>query len=232
VREWPEIDWEEGGKLYSAIEDSRFRSVDPWFRIGIENSRAKTILDYGGGDGRLLHSVRTFTEDAWYYDPSPSMRMLAKDVLQNDDVRICSSPTEIPSSLFDVIVFSAVWMTLSSEEECISTLSKLKTCLTPSGCVLFSVTHPCFRTFPFSTFSTAFDADRYLESGHTYRVFLSDNKSGVVLHDHHWPLAAMARQIAAAELYIDTLDELVDIAPDGSVTHCAPAWLVGSLRVR
>lgn len=232
MKEWPEIDWEKGGSLYSAINDSRFRSVDPWFRASIKDSCVTALLDYGGGDGKLLHSIRTYTTDAWYYDPSPSMRLLAQDTLKSDQARICSHPDEIPPFLFDIIIFSAVWMTLSTEEECISTLLKLKTCLRPSGRVLFSVTHPCFRSIPFSTFSTGFDLDDYLRSGCVYRVFLSDDKSGVVLHDHHWPLAAMARQVAAAELYISELEELVDIAPDGSATHGPPAWLVGSLRLR
>lgn len=230
--QWSEADWIKNGEAYSRISESRHTTVYPWILAQVSQLNPSRILDFGAGDGRLLKQIscqRTCV--AAYYDPSRSMRLLAKETLKGSGLPLHKNLIEIDDIKYDVIIFCAVWMVLSTKEECIRCLNWMRDHLTSEGVILFAVTHPCFRDIHFRSFSTDFSQRRYLESGSAFRVFIRDDQYGVVIQDYHWSLSEMFDQVRQCRLWFDLILELPDL-DDGEPARGYPPWLVGLLRPR
>jgi SAM-dependent methyltransferase len=195
---------------YVAVEDDREVTVFPLLRETIRARGARTLLDYGGGDGRFARScaglglLRVVT-----FDPSPEMNALAATSTTNA-LRAVQSTSDLEDGAFDVVTCNGVWMCWTTDADCVAALSEIRRLLAAGGVLLASVTHPCFRDRAFSTYRTDFDPGLYLADGTPFRVRVFDGQREVELEDTHWSLGAMTRQLAASGLSLTTITEVAD----------------------
>jgi SAM-dependent methyltransferase len=219
------LNWNTIAQQYSAIDDARRDTVFPFILDRLRQINPNALLDYGGGDGKfatqcaslLIRKIRIF-------DTSPSMLELARrECSRFPQIEILASTKDLSEGSFDVITFNAVWMSLINEASCLDTLSEIHRLLQRDGRFIASVTHPCFRTYPFSTFQAEFDPRDYLIDGKQFNVTVFDGTSKVVIRDTHWSLTAMSNQLKTSGFAIDELAELPDRS--GQVSKGSP-WLV------
>lgn len=204
--------WEESAAQFTRVADSRRSIVFPFVRSRLVALKPREVLDYGGGDGEfaaLCASEKSLR--ITMFDPSLTMRELARQRLQRvPGVKIEADRAGLPANHFNVVVQIAVWMSLTTEAECLQVLGDASRVMAPGGRLIAAVTHPCFRTKRYSTFSTDFREDDYLNDGTQFTATLFDGQNTVELRDTHWSLGAMSRQLHAAGLAIDELAELPD----------------------
>lgn len=209
---------------YVEVADDRHLTVFPLLRAAIAGRGARTLLDYGGGDGSFARSCATLRlERIVTFDPSSGMTAIASS--SPAPVEALQQTSDLPDGAFDVITCNGVWMCWTTEDECVAALSEMRRLLAPGGVVLASVTHPCFRDRTFATYRTDFDMRRYLDDGAPFRVCVFDGDRQVDLEDTHWSLGAMTRQLRAAGL---TLVEITEVA-DRAAAPGAP-WMIHEAR--
>jgi SAM-dependent methyltransferase len=135
---------------------------------------------------------------------------------------VVTSTEGLASSSFDVVTLNAVWMCLSSEEECLRVLKEIHRLLKAGGHLIASVTHPCFRDRSFSTYRTDFDMRNYLKDGSPFQVRMEDGTNGVEINDTHWSLGAMSRQLKQSG-FVDT--GFLELG-DGQDLAAGSPWLI------
>lgn len=200
------------GDAYSSIRETRHAIVFPWLIRAILQRTPSSVLDYGAGDGFFLETLnQEFAGSLWYYDPSPHLVSLARARLRRTGVHICDSPQSIRGDSIDLIVSTAVWMTIATYDGCVQYLMSQRRILKPGGSALVAVTHPCFREETFSSFVTDFDNSRYLNNGAPFHVRIFDKNSDIEIADYHWNLSTMVKQSADAGFRLLSLWELPDI---------------------
>jgi hypothetical protein len=116
-------------------------------------------------------------------------------------------------------------MCLTSREACIDVLSRIARLLRPNGCLVASVTHPCFRTCKFSGYSTDFNNRDYFNDGTLFNVTIRNGKRELHIVDTHWSLTAMSSQLHESGFVIENLYELPR-STNGSSQHNASLWMV------
>lgn len=194
---------------YVAVADDRDLTVFPLLRETIRACCARTLLDYGGGDGRFARSCAELgLERVVTFDPSPQMTALAA----GSALRAVQSTSDLEDGAFDVVTCNGVWMCWTTGAECVAALSEIRRLLAAGGVLLASVTHPCFRDRAFATYRTDFDPRSYLADGTPFRVRVFDGEREVELEDTHWSLGAMTRQLAASGLSLTAITEVADRA--------------------
>lgn len=209
---------------FSSIKESKHYVVFPWLVDAILERKPSAVLDYGAGDGRLLESLsEKFDGELWHYDPSETLRGIAKDRLAGKRVLFLDSPQAAPAGSVDIVVSTAVWMTIRTHEGCVDYLKAQFRLLKPKGCAFVVVTHPCFREERYSTFNTNFDDGFYLRNGQEFSVSVFDARTEVSFSDYHWNLSAMFDQASEAGFRLIALAELPDV--DTGNERGAP-WLV------
>ena len=115
----------EDDDLFSDILESRHLVVFPWLIKIITALEPNTVLDFGSGDGRFLVELhKQFAGELWHYDPSPPLRARANQLLQDANVRFCQDANSLASDSIDIVSSIAVWMTLSSSQECVDYLAE------------------------------------------------------------------------------------------------------------
>lgn len=199
-------------EAFVAVGDDRRRTLFPRILQRIRERDARSVLDYGGGDGELARlCVSLPLQHVATYDLSPEMNALARQASgEHPTVRVVEHTEELREGSFDVVTCNGVWMCWPTEEACIANLSEMRRLLAPGGILLASVTHPCFRDRQFATYRTDFDMSRYLDDGRSFRVTVFDGEREVVLDDTHWSLTAMSRQLVASGLHLSGIEELAD----------------------
>jgi hypothetical protein len=221
VRKWNEV-----GNAYCRVKDARREIVFPFLWRRVRQLKAKTLLDFGGGDGSFACAKgKVARPEVIVYEPATSLRRIAKKRLARITKAEAIGKTELSKfSDFDVIVLNAVWMSMETQSQCLNMLGLIHEKLADHGVLLASVTHPCFRDVQFSTFKTTFDRTEYLHSGHPFRVEIYDGQNRVTLTDIHWTLSDMVGQLTASGFRIRQLWELADRT---AVSKSAGApWLV------
>ena len=209
--------------IYSVISESRHRIVFPWLAKAILARTPASVLDYGAGDGQFLISLlEAFRGMLLYYDPSINCQQKVRANAALRNVQVCPSPQSIRPSSIDVVVSIAVWMTLSSHDECIQYLRGMQRILRAGGTAFIAVTHPCFREEKYSTFWTEFDNTNYLNGGVPFKVTLSDDLNKLTILDYHWNLSMMTKQAVEAGFRILAIAELKDV--DNGNSRGSP-WL-------
>jgi SAM-dependent methyltransferase len=211
---------------YSAVDDARRQLVFPVVRQLVQDARA--LLDYGGGDGLFTVDCAVLPiQSLTVFDPAPQMLALARAHCEGiDKVRVCASTDVLNPGSFDAIAMNAVWMCLPTERACVGVLQDIGRLLEPSGVLVASVTHPCFRDVRFSTFHAEFDRANYLRDGTPFSVSIFDGARTVEVTDTHWSLGAMTNQLHHAGFVVDQLIEVADAA------SAPPSWLIVKARRR
>jgi len=205
--------WDPIAAEYAELHDGRLDTVFPHALERLRERGAKRVLDYGGGPGIFIERwLDAGGAAAAYYDVSGEMRALAarrfaargQTVKQVEDTRAWADGT------FDAVTFHAVWMCLPTREACRTTLTEIARLLKPAGCLLVSVTHPCFRDREFSTFRPMLHPDDYLNEGAKFSVVMQDRGRSVTFEDYHWSLGESVRQLVEAGFRIERMHEYAD----------------------
>jgi len=210
-------------ETFVEVGDDRRITVFPRLLNRIEQCHARSLLDYGGGDGAFASVCTSLAlERIVTYDLSEAMNDLAgKRSAADPRIESVRSTSGLPDGAFDVVTCNGVWMCWPTEENCVRNLREIVRLLAPGGLFLAAVTHPCFRDRPFATFRTDFDPARYLEDGTPFRVTMFDGAREVELDDTHWSLSAMTRQLRATDLQLLEILEVPDL---GGATGCP--WMI------
>src|SRR5438552_14176748 len=171
--------WNAIADAYFEIDDPEGRAVLTFIRDKLATLRPKRLLDYGGGDGKfaVLCAETLPLQEIVTYDPAPRMTSLARSLCADfKQIRVSETIEEIESGIFDVVTFNGVWMCLTSREACLDVLSDIARLLRSDGRLVASVTHPCFRTYKFSNYSTDFNTRDYFNDGTLFNVTIYDGK--------------------------------------------------------
>jgi len=214
--------WNAIAATYASIQDSRRDIVFPFLAARLERTSPRTLLDYGGGDGSFALACQRAVPQIVVYEPTPRMSALAtRNCRGIRNIRVVSKLKDIPLRCFDVVTMNAVWMTLPTEEACLRELARMNHLLRDTGLLIVSVTHPCFRDVRFSTYSTDLSRQEYLKDGEKFTATIFDTRKKLCLHDTHWTLGAMSRQLRTSGFLILEIAELAD-------RQCSPMKARGS----
>ena len=211
-------DWSDLARRYSELAESRYALVFPVVRAILRDAGAKTVLDFGCGDGRLLREALDSGElkQAVNYDVAEGMYQLASAAtIGRPRLRAVRSLANVEPGSMDAVTNVAVWMCQPTEDACDAMLQEIFALLRPGGHLLAAVTHPCFRWEEFSTFKTDFHRRDYNRSGTSFRVTLHDNACEVAVTDTHWNLQDMTRQLHRSGFLVIHLHEIPDIPDTG-----------------
>jgi len=209
--------WQDDPQSYVNLAgESRKTYLHPYLRRVIHEARCETILDYGCGDGALFLEGDVVAKETWLYDNSKRMMDFAKiNFADRPGYKFLDDIESAPSDYYDAVILSLVLMTIPSLDEQSFVLRQMARAKKDTGIALVAVTHPCFRQYRFSTFSTEFALGNefpYLQNGIPFQVMLEDRDSSasVQFTDYHWNLSATINTIVDAGLAIEQIVELPD----------------------
>lgn len=197
-----------------SIEHSSQKNVlHPQLSKIINSSKCKKLLDYGCGDGRLLKLIRKNIKIS-IFDSSPQMLEIAQKNLKSRISEVYYKVEEIPKHSFDCVLISMVLMTIKKQKDVNRVLSKARESLKHSGFALIAVSHPCFRQYRFSSFSTNVNKNKkfnYFKEGFPFLVDIHDNpQRKIVFEDYHWSVSNTINMIIKSGFIIDEVIETKD----------------------
>lgn len=211
---------------YTVSEDNRDRIVFPWIQEQITAKNPARILDFGCGNARFAVTLAdTLSSEIHAYDRDPAMQQLAKNQITQGSraaqrITLWTAPSPDWHRSFDAIFLQGVWMCWTTREECLQTLGLLRESLSPSGILIASITHPCFRDRTFATYRTDFSMNSYLENGTPFQVLVGAAGAETPILDTHWNLEDTLNQASEAGLTLLQAKEHRD-QPDSGI----PSWL-------
>lgn len=220
------------GPYVDLDRESRKFLLHPWLRNHISHLNPRRILDYGAGDGSLFAGFDCGYERLLLYDHSAAMLSIARTNFANiTKVSFSSAADDLHLEPFDLVVCSLVLMTIQSDEELKAVCSLMFRATIRGGRCLVAVTHPCFRQYPFSTFSAEFTAKPfpYMNEGTPFRVRLTDayNDKAVEFTDYHWSMSYTVNLLIGTGFQMVKMVELPDKAyVKTSANKYFPAYLV------
>jgi ubiquinone/menaquinone biosynthesis C-methylase UbiE len=219
--------WNELSDQYAGINQEKIRIVFLWLLERLAADPPHVLLDYGTGDGIFPELCsRLPIDQIWAYDPAPRMVQITKTRCRDvSNVQVVTESDAIEQGSVDIVTLNAVWMCLSTEQDCLRVLRDIFRLLKPHGLLIASVTHPCFRNLAFSTYSTDFRQRDYLQDGTTYHVNLFDEHTTMGIKDTHWSIAAMSHQLKEAGFLVEEIIETPD-NPNDSVQCEGSPWMV------
>ena len=226
---------------YIDIEcESRSHALHPFILDQIRKRDPMRVLDYGCGDGRLFHNLSNYSYELYLYDPSVSMIDRAKANLasKGELVHFITDPDDIPKASFDCIIFCLVLMEIPLIRQIEEIITLFKEVSTANASCYVAVTHPCFRSHPFSTFRTDYCNDApfdYFDDGHQFQVWIEDDggHSSAKVVDYHWSLSTILNLFLGAGFALRSLTEIPD-QRSSKLMHSSnyPPYLVLDFIVR
>lgn len=221
--------WVQRAAAYTEVQHTSLRRVlHPRIADIVNRASTARVLDYGCGDGRLLHLLR---EDLAIdvYDQSPVMLELARRRSGARIARVFRTTGEIPQASYDVVVLSMVLVCIADEVEIDRVLSWCRNALRPGGVLVVGVTHPCFRTEPFSDFRAAYadgEPFRYLCDGAPFTVTIDDGTESIMFVDYHWSFGHLANALIRNGLRLTQVIEAPDDAQHPKGNPLVPPFLI------
>lgn len=218
--------------FFDLPNESRQFYLHPWLRKHIVQFCPKRILDYGSADGALLLKNGIRYDELCLYDPSEKMLSFApKFIESNKSVRTLTSSSEINANYFDLVICSLVLLTISNAAELDSTCSTIYSSIRAGGRCVIADTHPCFRQYHFSTWSTSLDNSPfyYLNNGLPFTTMLSDatRTKHVQFIDYHWSISYLINMFISKGLHLSQMYELPDEAAHEKFSNkLYPCYLV------
>jgi len=196
----------------------------PEIAAEIEKFGAKTILDFGCGEGYLANLLNSKEAQIGLFDISPDMTLMAERSFIDmgfKSVTTYSATNHIPRNSWDCVVLSMVLMTLQSHEEHATVLENTTEAMKDEGILLIGISHPCFRPAVFGNFHTDYSLGRefkYMADFDPFEVYLRTSKQVEPLRftDFHQSLSYTFKSLNSAGLVVEELQELNDFASDGS----------------
>ena len=221
--------WQEGAERFMKVEHlSQENSLHPAVLEMIRSYGGHRLLDFGCGDGRILDSIpNTWDVDA--YDPSAQMRALAE---RRAGARLNRLFDDLDSIVdkYDVVLLGMVLLCIPEEDEVFRVLRKCANAMTLHSKLVITTTHPCFRNYRFSNFSTDFAEGRtfnYMENGCPFEVTLRDpGTSAITFTDYHWTIEFTISALRRAGLLITALKEVADDPNSRFRNEHVPAFLI------
>lgn len=204
--------------------DSRQYILLPAIAEIIEQERASKVLDYGCGEGYLCNKINNKSIELGLFDISSIMVELAKEnaiINQIESIITYTNQNDISERDFDCVVLSLVLMTIDEDEEYLNVLKNCAKALTPNGCLIIGITHPCFRQAVYSTHQTKFSLGSefdYFNNNAPFDVFLRTSKPESYIHfeDFHYNLSYTFIMLKEAGLYVEDFFELKDKSIENS----------------
>jgi ubiquinone/menaquinone biosynthesis C-methylase UbiE len=224
--------WTQNPELYLAIQDeSRKLVLYPKILQLLKKFEAKSILDYGCGDGTFAMLLDKKKNIA-LYDISKKMLNIAKRNLDGRMVTFYNNKHQIPKHSFDCVLLSLVLMTIGDRSTLKRVLKDAATAKRADGKLVVTITHPCFRQYFFSTFYTDYAKKKefnYFSEGQRFTVHLKDLKTNrqVSFKDYHWSLSLTLNSIIEVGLQIVQIEELHDtVATELTYNKDFPPYLI------
>jgi SAM-dependent methyltransferase len=221
--------WIQRAAAYTEVQHTSLRRVlHPKLAEIVNRTSATRVLDYGCGDGRLLHLLNEDLEID-VYDQSPVMLELARHRAGARIARVFRTTSEIPQASYDAVVLSMVLVCIADEVEIDQVLSRCRQALRPGGVLIIGVTHPCFRTEPFSDFRASYaegDPFWYLSDGTPFTVTIDDGTEFITFVDYHWSFSHLANSIVRNGLRLTQVIETPDDAQHPNCNPLVPPFLI------
>ena len=172
----------------------------------------KRLLDYGCGDGALLHALDPSIE-VGLYDPNTTSARLAAQKSRSPATRVYEEPASIMQGYYDVAVLSFVLICLSGKEEFLKVLNDIKSSLREGGVLIVAEGHPCFRDRNFVGHHVNYPPDapfNYNSPVHEFNICLHGDEKDVAFYDYHWTLSDKLNTLIRSGLVIDAVHEIAD----------------------
>jgi len=219
---------EDSRAFFNNKHPSQENSLHPKVIRHIEQLDGSLLLDFGCGDGRILHRV----PENWVieaYDPNKEILKICRSSL-GDRVANFFSKVEDISKKYDVILLGMVLLCLEDEQQVLDVFRHCHRLLNPGGSLLITTTHPCFRFDHFSNVKfKMFNVDKfnYLRNGEKFDVTISDlEENDVTFTDYHWTLDFTSRALFETGLLISRLIEIADDPNSGTRNQNYPPYLL------
>jgi ubiquinone/menaquinone biosynthesis C-methylase UbiE len=198
--------------------DSRQYILLPAIAGAIQKDAARSVLDYGCGEGYLARHLADKSAHIGLYDISDYMLGLASKNVSDEGfkkISVYRAAEEIPQESFDCVVLSLVLMTIGDDVQYFRTLSECRRAMRRNSCLIIGITHPCFRQFIYSTHHTKFTLNNefdYFKNNDLFEVYLRTSKSERLLEfqDFHHNLSYTFSMLKDAGLYVEDFIELKD----------------------
>jgi ubiquinone/menaquinone biosynthesis C-methylase UbiE len=186
--------WKDEPKLYTALSNKSLTDVLHPLIISLLNKHnPKNILDFGCGDGKIINRLsKEFNISI--FDTSRQMISLALEKNKNKILNVYQNISNIPDNTFDVVIVSLVLVCIDNQSEYKKAVSNIFRSLKSGGIAIFADTHPCFRQYIYSDFSTVYSKGKpfsYFNESVPFEVILEDNSKNLSLKitDYHWSLS-------------------------------------------
>lgn len=204
--------------MYFQKEDaSRITTIHKEIAQEICASQATRILDYGSGDGKILNSFPSINDyQITLFDPEETAMSEAFKVYKDQlTVRFESDSENLPSNLYDAVIFCNVIMVLQTIEELLKTLQTIKRTKNADGVVYAGMTHPCFLDRQFATYNNDFTLKKkpfnYFQNGQGYQVYMTQSENTIVINDVFWNLSKIINSFMQSGFKLLEIKELKDV---------------------
>jgi SAM-dependent methyltransferase len=212
-------DWCNDSVAFFAKEDASRFNLHQEIAALINQTTPARIIDYGGGDGRMIFNISSWTDsEVMIYDPDPTAVELAKtNFHEAENVSYRIQEDDLPGETYDTVICCNVMMCLSDQAELSKVISSLKRIKTHDGVLYLGMTHPCFLDRPFATYTNDYvntpDSFDYFNNGARYRVFMRQEQQKIIIKDFFWNLSFLINKFLQCGLQLLGLKELQDITP-------------------
>lgn len=179
----------------------------------LEDNKAKSVLDFGCGNGNQLEFLNENIEVGLYDINKVIASETFSKYSKTKNVSLVNNVNEMKPNYYDAIVVNMVWMCLNGEKEVNEFFKQLKLAKKEDGIIILSMTHPCFRDELFSYYHTSYTTSEklfdYSLEGDSFNVVIK-NEAHSVFTDYHYSLTFFFKKLRKHNLHLIDFTELWD----------------------